>query len=90
MYLSRIEIREHPLSIPIDAPNSDKIRLPFIIKNVHKLVNLRDFTPLTEGVCKNHPLTTTVLLLAMTKGLELNCLPSIGNIGERSVYSWEE
>lgn len=89
LYLSRIEIREHPLSIQIDAQNSDKIRVPFITKNIHKLVNLRGFLHLIEGIPKNNHPPAAVLLLAMTGQLELGCPPS-KNIGKRSVNCWEE
>ena len=76
MYLSRIEIIKHPLSMSIDAPNSDKIGLQFLTKNIHELVNPGDFIHLIEGVCKNNHLIVAVLQLAMRKRWKLDYFPA--------------
>lgn len=77
----RIKIRKYSLSISIDVPKGNKIGLQFTIKNIHKLVNERDFIGLIEGIRKINYLPVAVSLLALTEGRGLD-YPLTENIYE--------
>lgn len=81
----RIKIRKYSLSISIDVPKGNKIGLQFTIKNIHKLVNERDFIGLIEGIRKINYLPVAVSLLALTEGRGLD-YPLTENIYE----SWNK